>query len=88
MGRNPTALPSDWIDAYNGWAWAAITERSPSSEVSTVPPVNPVMKNQVGVNDVRRSGGPEQGSDAVRLVAGECDDVAAAQEASELGLPS
>jgi len=46
------------------------------------------MKNQVGVNDVRRSGGPEQGSDAVRLVAGECDDVAAAQEASELGLPS
>ena len=43
--------------------------------------------DQVGINHIRGSGGSEQGSDVMCLVGGECDDVTAPQEASELDLP-
>jgi len=45
-------------------------------------------QDSVGVNDICRSGGPEQGTDRVSVGGGEGDDFAAAQESAELGLPT
>ncbi len=46
----------------------------------------PSDQDRVGVNDICRAGGAEQGTDRVSLRVGEGDDLAAAQEPAELGL--